>query len=349
MSRLRTTEAAVLVELGRPLELMTLEIPALKPGQVLVDVAYSGVCHSQLNEARGKRGPDRFLPHCMGHEGAGTVVEVGEGVTKVRVGDPVVLSWIKGDGMDVPGTVYGSARGAVNSGACCTFMRRTVTCESRVTPLPATMPLQEAALLGCAIPTGGGMILNTASVQPGQAVAVFGVGGIGLSAVMVAAMVGASPVIAVDINPAHLEQALSLGATHVIDAGAEVPAEAIARITAGRGVDVSVEAAGRPEVMAAAFQAARNFGGLCILAGNVAFGERLSIDPFDLIRGKKLVGSWGGESVPDRDVPRYAAFHAQGKLPLNRLISHEFPLEGVNDALDALERGEVGRAIINMG
>src|SRR6266540_7172576 len=130
------TDAAVLVELNQPLRLLALAVPDLKPGQVLVDVAYSGVCHSQLHEIRGRRGPDRFLPHTLGHEGSGTVRAIGPGVSKVKPGDRVVLTWIKGEGADVPATTYASELGAVNSGAISTFMRRTITCENRVVPVP---------------------------------------------------------------------------------------------------------------------------------------------------------------------------------------------------------------------
>ena len=146
------TEAAVLFELGKPLQIVTLNLPSLKPGQILVDVAYSGVCHTQLLEAQGKRGPDRFLPHTLGHEGAGIVIEVGPCVKKVKAGDRVVLSWIRGEGLDVPSTVYPSDRGMINSGALSTFMRRTITCENRVIPIPQDFPLREASLLGCAVP-----------------------------------------------------------------------------------------------------------------------------------------------------------------------------------------------------
>jgi len=343
-----TTEAAVLIELGRPLELMTLELPALKPGQLLVDVAWSGVCFSQLNEARGRRGPDRFLPHTLGHEGAGTVVAVGEGVTKVNPGDRVVLTWIKGKGADVPGCVYGSAIGPVNSGAISTFMRRTVTCENRVVAIPKDVPLREAALLGCAVPTGGGIVRNTAKVKAGDSVAVFGVGGIGLSAVMMAALSGASPVIAVDIVADKLEQARRLGATHTINAAETNPLEAIASLTGGAGVTLAIEAAGRPQVMEDAFKAVSKGGGLCVLAGNVAAGERIGIDPFDLIVGRRLLGSWGGDTVPDRDIPDYAAMMTSGRLRAAELITHEYPLSGINAALDDLEGRRVGRALIDM-
>lgn len=342
------TEAAVLCELSRPLRVLSLRLTGLKPGQVIVDVAYSGVCHTQLSEARGRRGPDRFLPHTLGHEGAGTVVDVGPGVIKVRPGDAVVLTWIKGTGADVPGTVYDSPEGPVNSGAISTFMRRTITCENRVVPIPADMPLREAALLGCAIPTGAGIILNTAGTKPGESVAVFGVGGIGLSAILAARLSGADPVIAVDIVPRKLDDARRLGATHVVNGRDGDPVKAVRDLTSGRGVHYAVESAGRRETMEAAFQAVRDQGGLCILAGNLPHGERISLDPFDLIRGKRIVGTWGGATQPDRDIPRYVHWFLEGRLPLAELISAEHPLEGINTALEDLEAGRVARALINL-
>lgn len=348
MTTARQTEAAVLVELGAPLRLIVLQLPELRPGQVLVDVAYSGVCRSQLLEARGGRGPDPFLPHTLGHEGSGTVIAVGEGVAKVQPGDRVVLSWIKGSGIEVPSTRYTSTDGPVNSGALSTFLRQAVTCESRVTPIPATMPLREAALLGCALPTGAGVVLNTANVRPGSSVAVVGVGGVGLSAVLAADLVAATPIIAIDVHEHKLEQARRIGATHVVDARVQDPLAAIRNLTCGRGVDYAIEAAGRRETMELAFQAVRPQGGLCVLAGNLPAGERISIDPFDLIRGRRVVGTWGGETDPDRDIPRYVALYLAGKLRLDRLITHTYALAQVNAALDDLERGAVGRALIDM-
>jgi S-(hydroxymethyl)glutathione dehydrogenase/alcohol dehydrogenase len=342
------TEAAVLWELQQPLRLTTLSIPTLQPGQVLVEVAYSGLCHTQLLESRGKRGPDRFVPHTLGHEGAGTVIDTGAGVTKVKPGDRVVLSWIKGSGAEVPSTRYESAAGTVNSGAISTFMRHTITCENRVTPIPAAMPLREAALLGCAIPTGAGVILNTARVHAGSSVAIFGVGGIGLSAVMAARLQNAERIIAIDIVAQKLTQARRLGATHVINGQQQDPLETIWDLTQGQGVDYAVEAVGRRETMEAAFRAVRDHGGLCVLAGNVAHGERIALDPFDLIRGKRIVGTWGGESQMDRDVPVYTAMFLQERLPLESMITHEYRLVDINHALDALEQGGVGRALINM-
>ena len=343
------TLAAILEQLGQPLKIRELTIPDLKPGQVLVEVAYSGLCHSQLLEMRGERGPDRFLPHTLGHEGSGIVLKVGKDVTKVKPGDHVVLSWIKGNGADVPSTIYQSSEGLVNSGAISTFMHQAVTCENRVIPVTDAMPLREAALLGCAIPTGAGIVLNTAKVRPGSSIAIFGVGGIGLSAVLAADLAHATTIIAVDIFDYKLEQARRVGATHTINAREKNPLTAILEITEQRGVDYAIEAAGQSESMETAFQAVRENGGLCVLAGNLPYGERISLDPFDLIRGKQIVGTWGGETQPDHDIPIYANLYLSGRLKLDGLITHTYSLDEINQAAEDLEHGKVGRALIDMG
>jgi len=344
----RRTDAAILFETGSPLRIVSLEIPPLQPGQVLVEVSYSGVCASQLLEVRGKRGPDRFLPHALGHEGSGVVLATGEGVTKVQTGDRVVLSWIRGSGATVPSTVYGSRMGAINSGAISTFMRETITCESCVIRIPGSMPLREAALLGCAVLTGGGIVRNTARVGRGASVAVFGIGGIGLSAVLVAALVGADPIMAIDVFDHKLEHARKVGATHTVNARKQDVRAKVLKITKGHGADFAIEAAGRTETMQTALEIVREKGGLCVLAGNLPRGERISIDPFDLIKGKRLVGSWGGESDPDHDIPFFVDQFVSGKLRMGELITHEYRLEEVNAALDELERGNVGRSLIRM-
>jgi S-(hydroxymethyl)glutathione dehydrogenase / alcohol dehydrogenase len=342
----RTTNAAVLFEAGRPLEIIELTIPPLQPGQILVEIDYSGICHTQLNEVRGRKGPDRFLPHTLGHEGAGHILAVGTGVSKVAVADAVVLTWIKGAGAEVPATRYESVRGPVNSGAISTFMRHTVTCENRVVKLPSDFPLREAAMLGCALPTGGGIVLNCAQqINSASDVAVFGAGGIGSSAVMVAASLGVSRLIAIDVVPAKLEFARRMGATHTIDARTSDVSGQIKEICPG-GVDLAIEAAGIPAVMEMAFNAVKP-GGLCMLAGNVSFGQTIVIDPSDLIKGKRIAGSWGGGTVPDRDIPRYVSMVRAGKLRLAQLISAEYSLAEINRALDDLEAGRVVRAIIS--
>lgn len=345
----QTTRAAVLVKTGEPLKILELQLPALQPGQVLVEMEYAGVCHTQLHEVRGRRGPDKFLPHTLGHEGSGVVAAVGDGVCKVGVGDRVVLTWIKGEGADVPSTTYCSEIGIVNSGAVSAFMTYAVASENRLVAMYENgLNTRDAALLGCAVPTGAGTVINTADVKSGSSVAVFGVGGIGLSAVLAAAMRRASPIIAVDIVEAKLHAAMAAGATHAINAATEAVLEQIKGLTGGRGVDTAIEAVGRPETMETAYRSVRYGGGLCVLAGNVAFGEQICLDPYDLIKGRRLVGTWGGETDPDRDLPIYAEMYVRGDLPFGQLVSHEWPLEDINEAFNALEVGLVSRALIRL-
>ncbi|MFQ6111110.1 MAG: zinc-binding dehydrogenase, partial [Nitrospinota bacterium] len=192
-------------------------------------------------------------------------------------------------------------------------------------------------------------VLNTARVRPGSSVAVFGVGGIGLSAVLAASLMNATPIIAVDVFAHKLEHARRVGATHLIQAERQDPLGAIREITGGRGVDYSIEAAGCRETMETAFQAVCEDGGVCVLAGNLPQGERISLDPFDLIRGKHILGTWGGDTSPDRDIALYVDLYLSGKLGLDALITHEYRLEEIDQGLDDLERGKVGRALIGMG
>jgi S-(hydroxymethyl)glutathione dehydrogenase/alcohol dehydrogenase len=190
--------------------------------------------------------------------------------------------------------------------------------------------------------------MNTAQVQAGSSVAVFGVGGIGLSVVLAASLMNATPIIAVDVFDHKLEQARQVGATFLVNAQRQDPLATILNLTGGRGVDYAIEAAGRRKTMETAFKVVRDNGGLCVLAGNLPVGEEISLNPFDLIKGKRILGTWGGETQPDRDVPRYVDLYLQGKLPLDLLITHEYGLEDINRALDDLDQGKVGRALIAM-
>jgi S-(hydroxymethyl)glutathione dehydrogenase/alcohol dehydrogenase len=339
------TQAAVLRAIGQPLSIEELTVPDCAPGQVLVEIAYAGVCHTQLSEVRGLKGEDRFLPHCLGHEASGRVVAIGSSVTKVTPGDRVVLTWIKASGLDVPGTTYTSGSGSVNAGAIATFMQFAVVAENRVVRIPDAMPLREAALLGCAIPTGAGVVFNTLDVQAGRSIAVFGAGGVGLSTIVAAASAGATPIIAVDVRSERLAKARHLGATHIIDASGEDVGRAI-RAIVPQGVDYAVEAAGLASTMEAALAAVRAPGGTAVLAGNLAAGERMSLDPFELIRGKKLIGTWGGESAPDTDIPRFVELFLANRLPLAELVSAEYPLADVNRALGDMDTQSVGRALL---
>jgi S-(hydroxymethyl)glutathione dehydrogenase / alcohol dehydrogenase len=343
------TFGAVLTETGKPLEFMKMGLPALSPGQVLVEITWSGICRTQLDEIRGRKGPDKFLPHTLGHEGTGTVLETGQDVAKVQPGDKVVLSWLKGSGADVPGTQYSSPGCTINSGAISTFLTKAVVSENRVTPLPDGVPMLEGALFGCALPTGSGMVLHTAQVRAGQSVAIFGAGGIGLSALVAAAGRGASPLIAIDVVKEKLDLAISLGATHVIDATAQHVPSSIAAITGQDGADVVIEAAGQVAAMENAFQSTRTGGGLCIVAGNLEPGTHISIDPFQLIKGRNIVGSWGGESEIEKDIPEFARMMDKGKYDLRKLVTHTYPLTELNTAMNDLEAGRVGRALLSIG
>jgi len=346
------TTAAVLTKINQALEIQELVIPSLKEGQVLVEIAYSGICHSQLNEIHGLKGEDRFLPHTLGHEGSGVVLEAGPDVTKVKPGDHVVLTWIKGLGHDVPSTQYARKDGTiVNSGAISTFMTHTVISENRLVPIPKEMPLKEAALLGCAIPTGAGIVKNTAEMKPGKSVAVFGLGGIGLSAILMAGQLNAgnrNPVniIAIDVIDAKLALARKVGATHTINAQSCDVLEAVMELTSGQGVDYAVEAAGLCQTMEWAFRCVRDNGGLCVLAGNLPQGETISIDPFDLIKGKHIVGTWGGETNPDGDIPLYIKSFLANEMNLTFLIAQSRPLLQINEAIREMEAGQVGRCLI---
>lgn len=342
------TDAAVLEKTDEPLKIVQITLPQLKPGQVLIDIAFSGVCHSQLLEVRGKRGVDRFLPHTLGHEGSGIVREIGPGVTKVKPGDHVVLSWIKGQGAEVPQTLYSSDKGPINSGAISTLIRTTIVSENRITAISKEIPLREAALLGCAIPTGAGIIMNTINLQAGNSVAIFGVGGIGMSAILAARILQPSEIIAIDVIDKKLQIAKDLGATHLINSKEQDVLQQILEISHGTGVDYAVEAVGKKETMELAFKTVRDNGGVCVLAGNLPHGERISIDPFDFIRGKRIVGTWGGETNPDIDIPRYVDLFLNGKLHLEKLITREYCLDEINEAFLQLERGNVVRALINM-
>jgi len=312
-------------------------------------MAYSGLCRTQLNEIHGSKGRDRYLPHTLGHEGAGVVREVGPRVEKVNVGDHVVLTWIKGRGADVSATLYERRDGTrVNSGAISTLMTLTVASENRLVKIPATMPLREASLLGCAIPTGAGIVRNTVKMVPGSSVAIFGAGGIGLSALLMCKAARARTIIAVDVYGRKLDQAKALGATHTIHVGQQDVLSTVRSLTNDRGVDYAIESAGTRQSMEIAFQSVRDQGGLCILAGNLPAGHQISIDPFDLIKGKRIVGTWGGETQPDVEIPQYVDMYLSGNFDIGALITHEYSLQEVNHAFDALEQGKAGRILVNM-
>ena len=341
------TLAAVLYELNKPLRIEELQIPKLKEGQVLVKVAYSGVCHSQLMEVRGKRGSDNYLPHLLGHEGTGQVVEVNKSVKKVKDRDWVVIGWIKGKGLDAGGSQYKGKNGIVNSGAVTTFSTYTVVSENRLVKLPANIPKDIGVMFGCAVPTGAGLLFNEVKPTEGSSVAFFGLGGIGLCALMSANSFQCSPVIAIDIVEEKLEIAKILGATHTVNPLKTDPVEAIYNITSGKGIDISIEAAGNVETIEAAFASLKH-NGICVFASHPEAGKMICIDPYELICGKKIHGSWGGSCAPDTDIPKFASYYTKGLMPLEKMIKHRYTLENINNALEDIENHRAFRPLIEI-
>jgi S-(hydroxymethyl)glutathione dehydrogenase / alcohol dehydrogenase len=340
-------KAAVLTKFAQPLQILeNISVPNLLPGQVLVKIAYSGVCHSQLMEVRGLRGEDKFIPHLLGHEATGIVEDIGSEITKFCKGDRVILGWIKGTGKDIPAAKYSLGDQIINSGGVTTFSEYSVVSENRCYHLPGDIPMNIGVLFGCAVPTGGGIILHEINPPLNSDIAVIGLGGIGLSALMTASVYQNRRLIAIDVSDEKLELAMAIGATHVINSNRENVLNTILQITENRGVDFCVEASGNARVIELGFEIIRRNGGKLVFASHPKAGDKISIDPFELINGKSIKGSWGGMSKPDEDIPIFADFYRSGKLKLSKLISKVYSLEQINEALSDLEHKRVNRPLI---
>jgi len=342
------TKAAILVEQRKPLVIDEIEVPALKYGQVLVRIAYSGICGSQLGEADGVKGPDKFLPHLLGHEAGGRVLETGEGVTKVRRDDKVVLHWMKGDGINSPTPGYGWGGRTVNAGWVTTFNELAVVSENRVTAMPAGGDMRTAPLFGCAIPTGFGVVNNDARLKLGESLVVYGAGGVGLSAILAASLSSAHPVIAVDVSDEKLALAGRFGAAHLVNAKKEDAEAAVRKILGAGGADAVVDTTGDPRVIEKAY-GLTSARGRTILVGVPRKGDDISIYSLPLHFGKRLSGSYGGGVDPSYDIPRYMALCARRKTDLSGMISAVFPLDAINDAFEELRGGRIaGRCLLDM-
>lgn len=370
------TPAAVLYGMGHPrpystsapLHVETLDLEGPGPGEVLVEIAAAGLCHSDLSVINASR--PRVMPMVMGHEASGTVREIGPGVRGLAPGDPVVFSFVPhcghclpcGEGRavmcepgakaNVEGTLLSGARRFRDSRGhelnhhlgVSAFSKYTVAMAESLVKIDPDFPLRKAALFGCAVLTGVGAVVNAARVQPGTSVAVFGMGGVGLSALMGARAAGAYPLIAVDRLESKLETALRAGATHVIRAGGDEAAE-IREITKG-GVRYAFEAVGSAQALEAAYRSTAR-GGTTVAIGLAHPEQRLSIQAVSLVAEEKtLMGCYMGSSVPARDIPRFIGMHRRGLLPVDLLLSGEIGLEGINHAFDALDRGEALRQLL---
>lgn len=364
------TRAAILQSLNAPLEVKVIDLPELLSGQVLVKVHYSGVCRSQLMEVKGWRGNDPWLPHLLGHEGSGEVLAIGDGVTKVKPGDAVILGWLKGSGLEAPGARYRCGDQVINSGRVTTFSTHTIVSENRVTLKPDELPMDVAVLFGCALPTGAGMVLNQVQPLSGATVAVLGLGGVGLSALMALKGFDCAQIIAIDISAEKLALAKDLGATHTLQVGqadrqniSSIPAfthpphpqpssqnhiyDQVMSLTK-TGVDICIESAGTVETIELGFSLIRKGGGGLWFASHPPEGEMIRLAPHDLISGKHIFGTWGGSSFPDRDIPRMTEIFRKGNVPLDRLLTQRYSLDQVNEALADLEAGRVFRPLLVM-
>lgn len=342
-------KAAILVALNQPLILGDIEPPpGLAFGQVLVEVHYSGICGAQINEIEGAKGPDKFLPHLLGHEGSATVLDVGPGVRTVQKGDRVVMHWRPSDGLqsDPPSYRWNGQR--VNAGWVTTFNERAVVSENRLTKIPDDFDLRLAPLFGCAVTTAMGVINRDAGVQIGQSVVVFGVGGVGVNIVQSAALASAHPIIAVDVVDSKLDWARRFGATHTFNStSTEDLAQKIRDIAGSQGADVVVDTTGRPRVIELGYELTHP-DGKTILVGVPRKGDNISIYSLPLHFKKVLTGSHGGSAEPHIDIPRYVRLVRAGKLTLDGLVTHEFPLHEVNEAIATVRRGEAGRVLLKM-
>jgi S-(hydroxymethyl)glutathione dehydrogenase/alcohol dehydrogenase len=340
-------KAAILFETGKPLEVVEgLEAPVLKSGQVKVDIIYSGLCHSQLMEVRGLRGEDKFLPHMLGHEGVAIVKEIGPDVTKVNIGDTVVLGWIRGQGAEAPGGVYQYNGQKINAGGVTTFSEESIVAENRVVKLPDGIPTKLAVLLGCALPTGAGLVLNQIQPKQNATIAIFGLGGIGLSALIAAKLFSPKQLIAVDIESEKLKIAKELGATHCVNASEPDYLNTLLQLSNG-GLDYTIEAGGTCKSIEDAFKAAKD-GGECFFASHPEEGKTISLEPHAFHRGKSIHGSWGGNSQPDRDIPKLVDLYKENNLPLEIMLSNTYRLDEINKALDDLEARKITRALIEI-
>lgn len=342
-------KAAILEQHKEPLKITPdIKIPPLKNGQILVKLAYSGVCHSQIMEIDGLRGEDKYLPHLLGHEGSGLVLDTGPQVKKVKKGDTVVLGWIKGKGIESGGCCYQHEDKIFNAGAVTTFNEYAVVSENRCVTIPKRIPMDIAALFGCAVLTGSGILTNTIKPKDSADIAFFGLGGIGISALAATKLFKPNKIFAVDINNDRLELAKEFGATHIINPLDEDPVAFIKSNTNDEGVDYSIDAAGQVKTIEQAFESIKINDGLCVFASHPKYGEKISIDPFDLISGKRIIGSWGGDAQPDKDIPIFSKLYLDGLLPLEKLITKKYSLDDINVAIKDLKEGNVIRPIIEL-
>ncbi|MBI2964366.1 MAG: Zn-dependent alcohol dehydrogenase [Deltaproteobacteria bacterium] len=358
-------KAAVMWGFNEPLRIDSVKLKAPREDEVVVKVVASGVCHSDLSVV--KMVLPIPPPLVLGHEGAGIVEEVGSAVQNVRPGDHVVMSWVENCGRCLYCTAGDShlcdtgVRNAMagkeavfekdgvdiaRMAGVASFAERTIVRATACVKIAEEIPLDRACLVGCAVMTGVGAAVNTAKVRPGETVAVFGCGGVGLNVVQGAALCGASRIIAVDLADAKLELAREFGATDLVNGKETDAVDAVKSLTGGRGVDYAFEVIGVPAVIQQAFATLKR-GGKAVIVGVPRMGEEVGFQGWSFpLEGKSIIGSLYGSASVHRDMPRLLELYQQKRLKLDELISRRIPLEAVNDAFAAMEKGEVARSVI---
>ena len=345
------SRAAIDVGLGQPMVVDEIEIPDPSPGNVVVKLFSSGVCHSQLHE---RHSTDMPRPRLMGHEGTGVVTHVGQGVNHLREGDHAIVTWVSRSprpGVPDPTVSPATYREEPLYGRNTFTWAEDVSLDAEfVVPIPQDAPTDISCIVGCAVLTGAGAVLHTANVRPGDSVAVFGVGGVGLSAVRMAALLEADPIIAVDLNDDKLEFAQQFGSTHGVNAAESDPVEEILDLTGG--VDYAFDAIGVRATMEqllpvtrAGGRGADNHGGMAVIVGMPR--TEMTLDPFLFFSGQRTLRGSLGATYPERDFEMYLRLHKEGKFPLEQLVTDRYGLDQINEACDDLASGKIlGRGIL---
>jgi len=339
--------AAILHKINHPLIIDEIESLPLKRGQVLVKISKSGICGSQLFEINGGRENEKYLPHLLGHEAYGEVIDIGPEVNKLKKSDNVLLSWIKSKGIDAEAPKFKWNKEYVNAGKLTTFSEFTICSENRCLKMDSSLMKSIGPFLGCALPTGYGLSLTLAEIKKAKYTSVIGLGGIGMSALLGVLQESQSKVIAIDINDKRLEQAKSLGAHYIINASKkEDLRNQISDLTNNEMLDLAIECSGNVKVLQNSINLINN-NGLVKFTSHPSTGNLLEINPFDLILGKRIEGSWGGGVNPEEHFEIIAKKIIKNKLFLNFYKDEEYRLEDVNIALDNLKKGRVLRPTIN--
>jgi S-(hydroxymethyl)glutathione dehydrogenase/alcohol dehydrogenase len=345
-------KAAILEKFNTPLIIDELKVPKLECGQVLVRVYSSGICGAQLGHISGVKVKQEFLPFLLGHEGGGKVLDIGEGVTTVDRGDKVVMHWGRGSGIESTFPSYERSDGTkVAAGLITTFNDHAVVSENRLTKIDDDIPFDIAALMGCSVTTGLGIINNEAKLKIGQSIVVIGVGGVGLNIIQGASLVSGYPIIGIDLHDKKLQLASNFGATHTINSSKQDISTEIKNIVGSSGIDICIDTTGRSDLIEVLHNLTKS-GGKTIMVGQPKLNEHLTLHSFlQHFKGKVLMDSDGGKTDPDVDINRYLLLYKQGKLKLDDLITKRFDLIHINKALNVVKEqlDFSGRCMISMG